>query len=140
MEWIETENRHGLVCLVYRGLGETWYGLPDAGPGLPDPYVGGSGYHAEGWALQLWIYDPEDVLEVYRGERDPWSLAPAEAILLTERLPGAAEEHHYSFFSGRARGEFKISFRGNRLIILQENGHPANEWENTPKGYVITVP
>ena len=140
LEWIETETRHGLICLVYRGLGHTWYGLPDAGPGFPDPYVGGSGFHAEGWALQLWIYDPEDVLDVYRGTREPWSLVPAEAVLLTERLPGATGEGHFSFLTGRARGEFKISFRGNRLIILQEGGHPASEWENTPKGYVINVP
>lgn len=140
IEWIETDTHHGIVCFVYRGLGEKWYGLADAGPGYPDPYVEGNGYHAEGWALQVWIYDPSDVLEVYRGERDPWSLAPAEVVLLTERLPGAADETYYSFFTNRARTHLQMSVLNNRLIILQEDAYPADEWENTPKGYVIDLP
>jgi len=139
-EWIETETHHGVLYFVYRGLGHTWYGLPDAGPGHPDPYVDGSGYHAEGWALQAWIYDPDDVMAVYRGERDPWSLAPAEAVLLTERLPGATNETHYSFITGIARTDLKVSRMNRRLVILQEDEHPANEWERTPKGYVILLP
>ncbi|MBU1910633.1 MAG: hypothetical protein KJ726_11345 [Verrucomicrobia bacterium] len=140
MKWIETETRHGVLCFVYRGLGQTWYGLGDAGPGLPDPYWSGSSYHAEGWALQAWIYDPDEVMEVFRGERDPWSLVPAEAVLLTERLPGSATETHYSFFTGWAVADLKASVRGNRLIVLQENEYPANEWEYTPKGYVFNLP
>jgi len=139
MKWIETDSHHGIVAFVFRGLGNTWYGATDGGPGLPDPYGDGSGFHAEGWALQAWIYDPDDVMEVYRGLRDPWSLAPAEAVLLTERLPGVDHETYYSFFTGLARADLKMSFRDNRLIILQENEHPADEWENTPKGYVIDV-
>lgn len=140
VEWIETDTHHGIIYFIYRGLGDTWYGASDAGPGLPDPYVEGYGYHAEGWALQVWIYDPDEVMEVYRDERDPWSLVPVEAVLLTERLPGAATETYYSFFTGKARTDLKMSLRNNRLIILQEDGYPANEWENTPKGYVINVP
>ena len=140
MEWIETDTHHGIVFFVYRGLGQTWYGENSASPGLPDPYVSGSGFHAEGWALQVWIYDPDDVMAVYRGERNPWSLAPTEAVLLTERLPGASNETYYSFFTGKARTDLKVSFRNNRLVILQEDGHPANEWENTPKGYAINLP
>ncbi len=77
MEWIETDTHHGIVCFVYRGLGNTWYGLPDAGPGDPDPYVDGPGYHAEGWALETSISDPADVLEVYSGGGAPLCVAPA---------------------------------------------------------------
>jgi len=141
-EWIETDTHHGVVFFVYRGLGETWYGLPDEDPGNhgADPYGGTSGFHAEGWALQVWIYDPADLMAVYRSERDPWSLAPAEAVLLTERLPGSATENYYSFFTGKARTELKMSLLDKRLIILQEDGYPANEDENTPKGYVISLP
>lgn len=138
MEWIETDTHHGIVLFVYRGLGEKWYGESDSGPGgSNDPYVGGYGYHAEGWAMEAWIYDPEAVMEVYRGERDPWNLSPYEAVLLTERLPGEDDETHYSFLTGPARTELTMSLRDGRLIILQENGYPANEFENTPMGYVI---
>ncbi len=140
IQWIETEAVHGVLCFVYRGLGQTWYGDASGGPGLPDPYGGGSGYHAEGWALQAWIYDPAEVLDVFRGARDPWSLAPVEAVLLTERLPGSSSETHHSFFTGTARAELKTSLRGNRLVVLQENEYPASEWESTPKGYVFDLP
>jgi hypothetical protein len=140
VEWIETDTHHGILYFVYRGIGHTWYGLHDAGPGHPDPYGGTSGFHAEGWALQAWIYDPEDVMAAYRGERDPWSLAPAEAVLLTERLPGSTTETHYSFFTGPARTDLTMSLRDRRLVVLQEDGHPADEDENTPKGYVFNLP
>lgn len=135
VKWIETDTRHGVLCFVYRGIGNTWYG-----DGAGDPYGGGSGFHAEGWALQAWIYDPDEVMEVYRGERDPWSLEPVEAVLLTERLPGSSSETHYSFFTGSAQADLKTSVRGNRLIVLQPDEYPANEWENTPKGYVFDLP
>ncbi|MCB1128665.1 MAG: hypothetical protein KDM81_19370, partial [Verrucomicrobiae bacterium] len=141
LKWIETDTRHAVVGFVYRGLGRTWYGLNEASPGLPDPYDdGGSGFHAEGWALEVWIYDPEDLMAVYRREREPWSLAPVEVVLLSERLPGVDHETYHSFFAGPARTELKTSFRNNRWIILQEGGYAANEWENTPMGYVIDVP
>ncbi|MBP7830251.1 MAG: hypothetical protein KA248_10075 [Kiritimatiellae bacterium] len=140
MKWIETETRHGVLCFVYRGLGQTWYGLGNAGPGYPDPYWQGNSYHAEGYALQAFIYDPDEVMEVYRGERDPWNLVPAEAVLLTERLPGSATETHYSFFTGLPIAEVKASVRGNRLVLLQADTHYINEWESTPKGYVLSLP
>ena len=54
-------------------------------------------------------------------------------MLLSERLPGATGERCYSFFTGPARTNLKISFRSNRLVILQEEGYAANEWE-TPRG------
>lgn len=139
MLWIETAAQHGVLAFVYRGLGQKWYGEADAGPGLPDPYVDGYGYHAEGWMLEAWIYDPDDLMAVYNGQRDPWSLEPAEVVLLTERLPGIAEEKHYSFFTGPARTNLKMSLRENRLIFLQEGIHPASEWERTPKGYVVSL-
>lgn len=140
MKWIETDTREGVVCFVYRGLGQTWYGLNEESPGMPDPYVDSHGYHAEGWALQVWIYDPADLLAVYRGEREPWSVAPVEVVLLSERLPGVDRQTHYSFLTGSARADLKLSFRDHRLIILQEGGYAASEWENTPLGYVIDVP
>ena len=140
IKWIETDTRHGILCLVYRGIGQTWYGMHNAGPGYPDPYWEGSSYHAEGYALQAWIYDPDEVMEVFRGERDPWSLAPAEAVLLTERLPGSGTETHYSVFTGTAAADLKASVRGNRLVILQPDEYPGNEWEKTPKGYVFNLP
>lgn len=140
LQWIEIGKRQGVLAFVYRGIGQTWYGTYDQGPGLPDPYGGGSGYHAEGWALQAWIYEPAHLLEVLRGERAPWDLAPVEAVLLTERLPGSAAETHYSVFTGSARTELRASMAGNRLIVLQANEHPANEWESTPKGYVFDLP
>ncbi|HUU82275.1 MAG TPA: Calx-beta domain-containing protein, partial [Phycisphaerae bacterium] len=139
MEWIETGTRHGVVALVVRGLGEKWYGLPDVGD-LHDPYGGGSGYHAEGWTLEVWIYDPDDLMAVYSGERDPWSLSPVEAVLLIERLPGSAQETYYSKIdAGIARVNVAMSYRDGRLILLKEGAYPASTYERTPKGYVFQL-
>ncbi len=138
-EWIETETRHGVVFFVYEGLGTNWYGVSPLGD-LVDPYGGGSGYHAQGWVLKVWIYDPADLMDVYNGLRDPWSLEPVEQATLTERAPGSATETHYSFITGSAKAEIKISNRDGRLILLQPEEYEANEWERTPKGYVVTLP
>ncbi|MBN1671017.1 MAG: right-handed parallel beta-helix repeat-containing protein [Kiritimatiellae bacterium] len=139
VEWIETDTHCGVVFFVYEGLGEKWYGEPEVGD-LVDPYGGGKGYHAQGWVLKAYIYHPDDLMAVYNGEREPWSLTPVETATLTERPPGASTETHYSFFTGSAKAELQFSMRGERLIILEPGAYQASPYENTPKGYVLAVP
>lgn len=139
IEWIETDTFHGVIALVRRGIGEKWYGLPDAGPnGATDPYGGGSGFHAEGWAMEAWIYDPDELMAVYNGEVDPWSLLPKEAVLLAELLPGASEETYYSVLvSGRPSANVTMSYRDGQLILLHSGAYRASQYESTPMGYVF---
>jgi hypothetical protein len=137
--WIETDRTHGVIFLVYSGLGQKWYGEASSGD-LEDPYGGGKGYHAEGWALEAWIYDPDDLIQVYQGQRDPWSLSPVEQAILIRREPGAPTETHFSLFTGAANSDLKMSLVSGRLIVLQPDGYQASEWERTPQGYVFSVP
>jgi hypothetical protein len=137
--WIEAPLVHGVLFFVYVGLGEKWYGEPSVGD-LEDPYGGGKGYHAEGWALEAWIYDPADLIQVYEGSVEPWALRPSEQTALIRRDPGAATETCFSVFTGSAKSDLKMSCRDGRLIVLQPGGYPASEWESTPKGYVFLMP
>ncbi len=62
-----------------------------------------------------------------------------EQVELTRRAPGSSAEEHLSVFSGLAKADFKMSLRGCRLLILEPNAHPADEWEATPLGYVFDL-
>jgi hypothetical protein len=136
VEWIESGDAHGVVFFLYQKLGTTWYGEADEG-GI-DPYGGYKGYHAEGYQLKVWIYHPDDLLAVYNGEADPWSLHPAEEVILTDRQPGSEEEVYNSFFTGTAKEELQVSLQNGRMIILQPDGH-RDEFEGMPKGYVLQL-
>jgi hypothetical protein len=139
VEWIETPTHHAVLFFVIEGLGQKWYGEPTQ-DGLTDPYGGGKGYHAEGWTLNAWIYDPSDLRAVFHGERDPWSLTPAEQVVLTQRDPGSAAETHHSLLTGAANADLQVSLRDGRLVILQPGGYQASTYERTPKGYVLNLP
>ncbi|MDJ0973319.1 MAG: hypothetical protein QNJ98_02510 [Planctomycetota bacterium] len=137
--WLETDTQQAVLFFLYQKLGATWYGEADEGPdGAVDPYGGGKGYHAEGYALKVWMYDPAELLEVYRGEREPWSVEPMQEIVLTERLPGAVSETHNGWHLGSAKDELKVSYRDGRLIVLQPNGYEQG-LEACPKGYVFQL-
>ncbi len=140
IEWIETDTFHGVIAMVVRGIGDKWYGEANAGPGgISDPYGGGKGYHAAGWVLEAWIYDPDDLMAVYNGEADPWSLTPADAVLLAERLPGSSQATYYSILnSGGLTSNLSMSYRDGRLILLHEGGYAASQYERTPMGYVFS--
>ena len=138
MEWIEHGGKHGLLCMVRIPLGVVWYGLPTEGPTL-DPYSKAKGYHAQGYALEAWIYEPSDLLEVYRGEREPWTLVPVEMTRLLERQTIDSPETAYSFLTGNPYNPVRVSCSGDRLLFLQEKGHAISAYESTPKGYVVDL-
>ena len=134
--WLETESRHAVLLFLRQKLGTTWYGEADV---HGDPYGGGKGYHATGYELKAWIYDPADLLAVHGGERDPWSLVPVEETVLTARPPGSTEETYHSVFTGTAMDELQVSFRNGRLIVLQPDGYRPGAYEGMPKGYVFDL-
>jgi hypothetical protein len=139
-EWIETDTHHAVLFFLYRGLGAQWYGLEDEGP-TPNPYGGGAmGYHAEGWSLEVWIYDPEDLLAVSRGEMDPPSISPAERAILVQRLPGSSEETYLDFIpdSALACARLAASYRDGRLVVLDPEGN-RGQFEDSPRGYVFEL-
>ncbi len=57
--------------------------------------------------------------------------------LVFNEIDGATS---YSVFMGTSVADLKASVRGNRLIVLQPDEYPADEWAHTPKGYVFTLP
>ncbi len=137
--WIETKTQQALLVFLYQQLGgDTWYGEPTKGTQV-DPYGGYKGYHASGYILEVWIYDPDVLMEVFTGKRDPGSLRPAEKMALIERAPGDTANRIHSFITGDALQLLQASYRDGRLIILQPNGFRSGPYETDPKGYVLKL-
>jgi len=136
--WIETAKKQAVLVFLYQQLGDvTWYGEATQKPG--DPYPGYKGFHASGYQLQVWIYHPKDLIEVFNGKRNPWSVTPVEKTVLIARPPGSAKETRHSFLEGPALMELEASYRDGRLILMQPNAVPVNEYEQVPKGYVLQL-
>jgi hypothetical protein len=139
MQWIRTATVEGVLALVVEGVGPTWYGEPDEGPGgIVSVYSGAKGYHAAGYRLSAWIYRPDDLLAVSRGEREPWSVEPAERTVLVERLQGSAAERCTGFLCSSAAARVQASWRDGRLVLLVPDGY-RGYGEPTPKGYVADL-
>ena len=140
--WIETKTQQALLVFLYQQLGgNNWYGeaTHDTALGQIDPYGGYKGFHASGYVLQVWIYDPDVLLEVFKGKRNPWSVLPAEKIALTERVPGDTADKRHSFITGKALQNLQASYRNGRLVILQPDGYREGLYEIDPKGYVLQL-
>lgn len=139
VQWIETPTHHGVLVFLYQSVGAEWYGETFEGPGgLTSVYDGAKGYHAAGYELSVWIYDPADLLAVFRGEREPWSLEPVEKTVLVSRHHGTSTETARSFVSGSAIARVQVSYRDGRLIILVPEANTIG-LERTPRGYVVEL-
>ena len=139
MQWIQTPTREGVVAFLCEGVGATWYGEWDEGPGgIRSVYPGYKGFHAEGYRFSAWIYDPADLLAVHRGERDPWSVVPVEKAVLVERLPGSPAEIRHGFLRSSAVSPVQASWRDGRLILMVPDGH-LGFGEPTPEAFVAEL-
>ncbi len=152
--WIKTKTQQAVVLFLYQQLGgETWYGenvdtctctdcdppVTTCGTSLADPYPTYKGFHATGYHLQVWIYNPNDLYDAFNGKRDPWSVLPAEKVDLITRAPGTTTETVNSFITGNATQQLQASYRNGRLIIMQPNGYVQGPYESDPTGYVIQL-
>ncbi len=136
--WLETPTHHGVLFFLTQQLGgETWYG--EANEGVGSPYEGSKGYHASGYALKVWIYDPEDLLEVFRGKKPAWAVRKVEEKILIERAPGSKSETHHSFVTGGAKQSLQVSYHNGRLVILQPHAYKPGQFDTLPKGYVLKI-
>jgi hypothetical protein len=127
--WIETETKKGVLMLMTRGYGDTWYGEADDN-NPPDPYGGYKGYHSTGKQLVAWVYNPDDLMKVYNEELQPHEIRPVYEKVLIDLKPGhgKGEEVIYSFFDEiRA---IRMDFKSGRLIFIQRS------YEDLPIGYV----
>jgi hypothetical protein len=72
--WVQTADRHGVLIVGRKGLGDNCYGSPEACGGDPcSPY---QGYHAYPYEPQILFYDPQELAEVAAGSRQPWDVVP----------------------------------------------------------------
>lgn len=66
----------GLILLGNEDTGEVWYGGQTSDSGKLDPCSKNRGSHSEGTRAVARFYDPAELAEVSRGQREPWSVRP----------------------------------------------------------------
>jgi hypothetical protein len=83
--WVQTPTKEGILLFGRQATGLTWYGFnprstdPGWVPGPVDaldptrPNPDTNGYGATAWRTALYVFDPEQVRQVGRGARSPWS-------------------------------------------------------------------
>ena len=144
IQWIETPELEGVVALVRTNLGERWYGEHTEKDAIGNiirqsPYGGGKGYHAEGYLLELWIYRPQDLLDVFDGVKVPGEPRPVEKIPLVRKENINTPEEYFGFMDAgsTAAGATHMSFREGRLIIIQGSAYRPNRYARLPSAWVF---
>jgi hypothetical protein len=117
-----------VVFSGHRSIGHVWYGKPEVTAADGKHYVDhnrtSKGYHAEGYAQGLWVYDPADVRDAFHGKRKPDEVQPVEWVDLKDL--GATLE------GASPNGWVTASYRDGRLIIGIQSGVPGSEGAGIP--------
>ncbi|RMH04075.1 MAG: hypothetical protein D6704_11720 [Nitrospirae bacterium] len=73
--WLTVGNKSAVVFVGRKSLGEVYYG-----EGRPGDCSQAKGYHCGPYEAQILFYDPEELAQVARGERNPWDVVPYEIM------------------------------------------------------------
>jgi hypothetical protein len=72
--WVQTADKEGILIFGRKALGDNCYGTPEECGG--DPCNMYKGYHAYPQEPQILFYDPQELVEVVAGTREPWEIVP----------------------------------------------------------------
>jgi hypothetical protein len=137
--WVEADGQSAVLVFGRKGLGENCYGTP--GVTCPSSLCSiDQGYHSDPYEPRVLFYDPEEVLEVAAGDRQPWEVLPYDSyrpmdevfepdcgrlgaaawdrqrrlLYVTEKLAGSSGEtvvHVWSVGTDRAAGGARLRGR-----------------------------
>ena len=87
--WIDAGGKSTVLIVGRKGLGPNCYGNVECA----DHCDTSQGYHAYPYDPQILFYDPQDLIEVIQGLRDPWSVLPTETYSISDVVlnPSCAE-------------------------------------------------
>jgi len=86
MAFVSKGGREALIFVGRRGLGDYWYGEPEH-DGKKDPHHTSKGPHAPPYEASVWLYDPNDLLQVKLGRKQSWQVRPYHVGPLPGFLP-----------------------------------------------------
>ncbi|MCP4538236.1 MAG: DNRLRE domain-containing protein [Chloroflexi bacterium] len=72
--WVQTESKSGILIVGKKGLGDNCYGTQEECAN--DPCNMYKGYHAYPYQPQILFYDPEELVDVVAGTKEPWDVVP----------------------------------------------------------------
>jgi hypothetical protein len=89
MAFVCREGKSAVMFFGRRGLGEYWYGegVQDR---KRDQEVPSKGPHAPPYEASVWFYDPNDLVAVKKGRKEPWRIRPYHVTKLPNLFQSAA--------------------------------------------------
>jgi hypothetical protein len=122
--FLSTSQKHAVVVVGRRAMGETFYG--DGRATDCDPY---KGYHGEPYEPRIVFYNPDDLAEAAQGKKDPTTIVPY------------FEWNPSEFINATCEGELTGSVydEQNRLLYVLHTNADRIDGEPTPLVYVFRV-
>lgn len=109
--FIESGQKRAIVLLGIKGLGSNHYGAPPS----EDACSIDQGYHCDPYELQVIFYDVDELGEVARGIRDPWTVVPYAIWRPQEFLVVDTDGHTCGEVGGVA-----VDSRGHRIFMIEK--------------------
>lgn len=114
--WLEVAGKSAILIVGRKGLGDNCYGSPEkCGGDACSPY---QGYHAFPYEPQILFYDPQELVEVLAGSREPWTVVPYQVYRPLEELFNPACSNLGAATYDRERG---------LIYITEQEANPDGE-------------
>lgn len=128
--FIETsEGNQAFISIGRHGLGEEFYGIGSDYPG-GNACVDWKGYHADPYQAEIRFYDPMDLVAVYQGVKDPWSVEPYHRFVIDEYLIGGCLKWVGGLMFDQAT---------RRLYFIEEKAHQFSVYTKLPVVHCFQV-
>lgn len=119
--WIETADSWAVLGIAYRAISPTVY----------------TGYfHADTWEIRAMIWDPQDIIDVYRGLKPTNGLLPVEEFVLVDKDHVKHSVLDVDWVATDRPTKMMLSFKGKRLVVVCP-GFKLVKYDLLPKIWVF---
>ena len=114
--FVQNSNKRAIMIYGEKGLGDNNYGIPPSGSCEES-----KGYYCDPKERQVLFYDVDQIGEIAKGERDPWSVVPYETWRPDEFFLGDSNGHT----CGQA-GDMTYDSESKKLYIVEKGCGDSN--------------
>jgi hypothetical protein len=97
--WLTVGGKSAVIIVGRKSLGETYYG-----DGRPSDSEKSRGYHCDQYEPQFLFYNPDDLAQVAKGQKQPWEVLPYAILRPTQYFWPEPAWHLGEAAFDRARG------------------------------------
>ena len=114
--FVQNSNKRAIMIYGEKGLGDNNYGIPPSGSCEES-----KGYYCDPKERQVLFYNVDQIGEIAKGERDPWSVVPYETWRPDEFFLGDSNGHT----CGQA-GDMTYDSESKKLYIVEKGCGDSN--------------